>query len=104
MEGALRDDPGDGASSSPSSAPPPHETARAAVVGDDLAGRALCKQVAELLGRVVSSGLTQRDPRVWEVYARFNDGAGRYSKVRYNTVQSKTILSTIFDTSQGCHV
>ena len=88
MEGALRDDPGDGASSSPSSPPPAHETAGAAVVGDDLAGRALCKQVAELLGRVVSSGLTQRDPRVWEVYARFNEGTGRYSKVQNSTEYS----------------
>ncbi|CAB1114425.1 unnamed protein product [Ectocarpus sp. CCAP 1310/34] len=45
--------------------------------GDDLAGRPLCKQIAELLGRVVSATSTRGDARVWEVYARFNDGAGR---------------------------
>ncbi|CAM9305482.1 unnamed protein product [Pylaiella littoralis] len=45
--------------------------------GDDLAGRPLCKQVAELLGRVVSTTSTRGDARVWEVYARFNEGAGR---------------------------
>lgn len=45
--------------------------------GDDLEGRPLCKQVAELLGRVVSATSTRGDARVWEVYARFNEGAGR---------------------------
>ncbi|CAN0534512.1 unnamed protein product, partial [Ectocarpus sp. 8 AP-2014] len=35
------------------------------------------KQIAELLGRVVSATSTRGDARVWEVYARFNDGAGR---------------------------
>ena len=45
--------------------------------GDDLAGRPLCKQVSELLGRVVSSSATRGNPRLWEVYARFNQGAGR---------------------------
>ncbi|CBJ32334.1 conserved unknown protein [Ectocarpus siliculosus] len=45
--------------------------------GDDLNGRPLCKQIAELLGRVVSATSTRGDARVWEVYARFNDGAGR---------------------------
>ena len=49
----------------------------AAIVGDDLAGRPLCKQVSELLGRVVSASATRGDPRLWEVYARFNQGAGR---------------------------
>eukprot|EP00752_Nemacystus_decipiens_P003609 g3326.t1 len=45
--------------------------------GDDLEGRPLCKQVSELLGRVVSATSTRGDARVWEVYARFNEGAGR---------------------------
>lgn len=67
VEGALKDSPGDNVSSSPL------ETR----VGNDLMGKGLLKQVAELLGRVVSSSSTRGDPRVWEVYARFNEGAGR---------------------------
>lgn len=45
--------------------------------GGDLAGRPLCKQVSELLGRVVASSTARGDARMWEVYARFNEGAGR---------------------------
>lgn len=44
---------------------------------DDLRDQALRKQVAELLGRVVSTSTTRGEPRIWEVYARFNEGAGR---------------------------
>lgn len=44
---------------------------------DDLRDQALRKQVAKLLGRVVSASTTRGEPRIWEVYARFNEGAGR---------------------------
>lgn len=83
--GAAASGPG-GAGPLPQAAPAPAEGGPAAVVrsggngggsGDDLEGRPLCKQVAELLGRVVSATSTRGDARVWEVYARFNEGAGR---------------------------
>ncbi|CAN0036248.1 unnamed protein product, partial [Discosporangium mesarthrocarpum] len=50
-------------------------TGTGAAGGGEFSGRPLCKQVSELLGRVTAT--TRSDPKVWDVYARFNEGARR---------------------------